>query len=181
MSPDEPLWYFAYGANMSTRVLARRDVEPLSSEAASVAGWRLAFSMPGVPLLEPGFANVEPDPAGVVHGVLHRMRRRDLTRLDRSEGGGYRHRELEPYGVRAGAVRAIAYVYPRAVRPRLPSRRYLELLLSGAHEHALPQPWIEWLSAQPCHHLPLLSDVANRVFRGLEMAHGAILRAGRQR
>lgn len=60
------VWYFAYGANMSARVLARRRLRPLASEPARLEGYRLAFSHAGLLPIEPAFANLERDPAGVV-------------------------------------------------------------------------------------------------------------------
>ncbi len=177
---SSPLWYFAYGANTSTRVLDRRGIAPLSSEAARLDGWRFAFSMRGFPGVEPAFANIEPDAASCVHGVLHRMRASDLERLDRVEGFGYRHRDVEVVGIRSGSVTATAYACPRTVNGALPSRRYLSLVCDGAREHGLPQSWIAALEAQPRRHVPLLSDLVNSSMKTLEGARRLLLRGTRR-
>jgi hypothetical protein len=64
-------YYFAYGSNLNSDVFeGRRGVTPLDVRVGVLEGYRLAFNMPGVPLLEPSFASVEPsegDEAGAAH------------------------------------------------------------------------------------------------------------------
>lgn len=155
MSDD--VWYFAYGANMSARVLARRELRPAASAAAALVDWRLRFNKPGVFLLEPAFANIEPAPGEVVHGVAHRMRRDDVARLDVYEGPGYEHVVVDVAGAGCGAVSAIAY---RAVAPRdgiRPSLRYRTVVAAAAREAGLPEDWAARIEAHPAHDVPLLS------------------------
>ena len=39
------VWYFAYGANISTKKLTgSRNITPLESRAAKIEGWRLAYN-----------------------------------------------------------------------------------------------------------------------------------------
>ena len=155
------VWYFAYGANMSRAVLARRGVTPLSSEAGVLRGYRHRFSHEGLLPVEPAFANIEVAPDDVTHGVLHLLDPAGLAHLDRIEGAEYLHVDVTVAGARSGAVSARAYLNPHPVDGKIPSRRYLACLCAGAREHDLPAHYIAQLEAQPSRHWPIVSDVAN--------------------
>ncbi len=175
------LWYFAYGANMSSRVLARRGVRPLSSEAGRALGYRLRFSHRGLLPIEPAFANLEPDPRGSVHGALHALTAADMARLDRLEGAEYVHIDLEVVGALTGAVRARAYLDPDPVRGPPPSRRYLAACVEGARERGLPDDYVEALAAHPARYVPVVSDLAAALVGLAERLRRAGLRPERVR
>jgi CBS domain-containing protein len=82
-----------------------------------------------------------------VWGVLWRITGEQADWLDRTEGVGrgfYRRIAVE---VAAGGERVSAFTYHslRGRAGRKPSRRYLGLLLAGARQHGLPDPWVERL------------------------------------
>lgn len=166
---EKRVWYFAFGANMSTQVITRRrGVYPLTSEAARLDGYRLTFSEPGIPLVEPGFANIEPDDDAVVYGVLHYITQGDLAALDQVEGADYSHVEVDVVGDRSGRVRAHAYRNLHPGKSHRPSRRYLELLRRGAREHGLPASYLAQLDTHPSVYIPVLSGLVRRSIGGLE-------------
>jgi hypothetical protein len=177
-----PCWYFAYGANMSTRVLERRGIRPTTSEAARLAGYRLAFDLPGLPFVEPAFASVAVDDASIVYGVLHLVSEFDLARLDDYESSRYVRRCFDVEGARSGRVEATFYVNPRPVRGLRPSRRYLGVLLDGAREHHLPDEYVRALGEQPAQHVPIVSTLATTglgAFEQVIRASRAVARAFR--
>lgn len=157
----DDVWYFAYGANMSRAVLARRGVVPLSSEAGVLRGYRHRFSHEGLLPIEPAFANIEPSSDDVTHGVLHLLSTDGLAHLDRIEGAEYLQVDVAVEGARSGTVTARAYLNPHPTSGKIPSRRYLACLCDGAREHGLPAEYIAQLEAQPSRHWPIVSDVAN--------------------
>lgn len=169
------VWYFAYGANMCTRVLSgRRGVRPLSSEAARLDAHRLAFDLRGVPHLEPGFASVRRCDRGevdAVEGVLHRLSARDLHVVEITESPRYEWIDVEVEGRVCGRVAARTLHNATPTEGLIPSRRYLGLLIEGAREHDLSDAWIDRLEAQPCAHVPVLSPL-------FELIAGATMRAG---
>ncbi|OTA69348.1 hypothetical protein K449DRAFT_314234, partial [Hypoxylon sp. EC38] len=61
-SPDDAsastVLYLAYGSNLSSTVLKRRDVKPISQINVSAPGLDLVFDLPGLPYWEPCFSNV---------------------------------------------------------------------------------------------------------------------------
>ncbi|CUS37647.1 gamma-glutamylcyclotransferase [Candidatus Nitrospira nitrificans] len=96
-----------------------------------------------------GKANVEPDPAGEVWGVLYALPDHHLAVLDRGEGQGYARRR-EIVRTRAGAdVHAWVYVAvsPAADPTLRPYGWYKRFLVEGAREHRLPDPYVKTLEA----------------------------------
>lgn len=148
------MWYFAFGANMSSRVLSARRVRPLSREPAALAGYRLVFHERGVPIFEPAFASIEPAAGGIVHGVLLRLEHAAFSLIDSTEGPGYDLLEVDVVGRDSGRVRATAYTSRRPVAGLVPSRRYLDLLCEGARENGLPADYVRRLEAQPSRNIP---------------------------
>lgn len=146
---------------MSRAVLARRGVTPLSSEAGVLRGYRHRFSHEGLIPIEPAFANIEASADDVTHGVLHLLAPDGLAHLDRIEGAEYLHVDVAVEGKTSGVVTARAYLNPHPTPGKIPSRRYLACLCTGAREHGLPAEYIAQLEAQPSLHWPIISDVAN--------------------
>ncbi|KAL5501183.1 hypothetical protein ACEPAH_9570 [Sanghuangporus vaninii] len=55
---DKPLWYLAYGSNLNSNVFKRRrGIKPLEERHVVVEGLELTFDLPGLPYVEPRFAN----------------------------------------------------------------------------------------------------------------------------
>ena len=85
--PQDEIWYFAYGANMHEATFRiRRGIHPLECRSGSIKGYRLRFNLDGRPRGRSAPANLHPDPEAEVWGVLYRITRRDLVRLDLTEG-----------------------------------------------------------------------------------------------
>ncbi len=148
------MWNFAYGSNMHPeRRLSRAGLRPLEVVPAILRGWRLCFNIPGVPLLEPSMASITEAPGRCVHGVLLRLRAEEFHRLERSEGGsdfyGRVEVEVETYDERRITARAFKAAPALETRETPPSRRYLDLLQTGARESGLDPQYCEQLDALP--------------------------------
>ena len=83
--------YFAFGSNMCTSTMINlRGIQPISSTAAVLPKHKLRFNIPGVPLIEPSSASVEPIDNDmseeVVHGVLYKLSEEDFAAICSSEG-----------------------------------------------------------------------------------------------
>ncbi|GBF90203.1 hypothetical protein Rsub_03336 [Raphidocelis subcapitata] len=168
--------YFAYGSNMSPSVLTgRRRVRPRVSLPAVAPAQRLSFGMIGLPFSEPAFATLLPPGhalaaggagAPEAHGVVHAVSGEEWSQICRTEGVGARgvgyqviEVELELYasgggggGRGGGVVRALTLQGAEASlhssgRRALPSRRYLDLLRSGAAHHGLDPEYRAWLDS----------------------------------
>ncbi|MFO0695196.1 MAG: gamma-glutamylcyclotransferase family protein [Polyangiales bacterium] len=156
---DDVVAYFAFGANTCRHVLVgRRRIEPLRSEPALLRDHALRFVRRGIPLLEPAFASVEPEPGATVHGVLHRLTPTAMAHLDRIEGRGYDRIAVQVETRDGSRIVATAYRARDPVPGLRPSRRYVELLIRGARENDLPEPWIEELARLETVHVPLVAS-----------------------
>ena len=147
--PREPVWYFAFGANMHDSAFReRRGMRPAEWRAGRVKGYRLRFNLEGRPRGRAAPANIAPDPGAEVWGVLYRITRKQLLHLDSTEGvpgRRYRHLWVEAEDVEGNALRAVTYIAEGKETDGNPSLRYITLLREGARAHGLPEPYLRFL------------------------------------
>jgi gamma-glutamylcyclotransferase len=138
--------YFAYGSNMSLARLRAPGRAPSAERvgAASIARHRLVFDKVGR-IDGSGKADCERSGAAGdrVHGGLFRIALEERAALDRAEGAGagYEAREVE-VRTAAGTVRALCYFATRKDPQLRPYGWYIEHVLVGAREFALPPDYI---------------------------------------
>lgn len=148
------LLYFAYGSNMDHAFLSALlglDLEP--GWPALLGGWRLAFNKGGEG--DSGnsvVANVTEEAGCWTYGVVYRLPWEALSALDDFEQAPEHYRRatvwVEPLGRRARQAALIYLAQPRwLVTAGSPDPVYLEILLRGAYQHALPERYTEWLRA----------------------------------
>lgn len=135
-------FYFAYGANMSADVLARRmlrDSATFCRRRAVLADHRLLFEKLSSTDPEVGYANVSPAAGHSVEGTLNEFDDDALAQLDSIELVPYHYRR-ERMLVMDSSIGTLvtAHVYIASatwVRAGLkPLRGYLEKLLAGADQ-----------------------------------------------
>ena len=137
----------------SATLRGRRGIDYAHAVPAQARGWRLVLDKPGLIPMGDSFANIIPDPAATVWGVLYQIDAADLDHIDLTEGvliGNYARIEIavQPPGA-ASAIGAFTLVSERR-DPRLqPSTRYMGLLISGAEEHGLPADYVAFLRSIP--------------------------------
>lgn len=136
--------YFAFGANMASRVLTgRRRITPLETHRGVCKDHRLAFTVAGVGL-EPAFASCDAARGERVHGVCYMLTLSDWVRLCASEGvpAAYRVVPVEVQCYDGDMQEAYTLQAARPLPFSLPpSRRYLSLLQEGAREAGLDDEW----------------------------------------
>lgn len=147
--PEDAVWYFAYGANMHDSAFReRRGMRPDEWRAGRITGYRMRFNLEGRPKGKAAPANICLDREAEVWGVLYRISRRELVRLNASEGiPGWRYRPLwlaaeDSDGNRLATV---TYIADGRQKDGKPSLRYITLLRKGARDHGLPAHWIAFL------------------------------------
>jgi len=64
----------------------RRGIRPLTSRVGRIIGYRLRFNLEGRPKGKAAPANICPEADQEVWGVLYKITRRDMLRLDSTEG-----------------------------------------------------------------------------------------------
>jgi cation transport regulator ChaC len=149
--PSDQVWYFAYGSNMHQETFVeRRRIRPLESRVGRIVGYRLRFNLEGRPRGKAAPANICLDSDEEVWGVLYKITRRDLLRLDATEGvpgRGYLPTWLVAVDKDGNALTAIAYVATGKESDGRPSHRYISLLREGARRHGLPDDWVQFLDS----------------------------------
>jgi gamma-glutamylcyclotransferase len=149
--PSDTVWYFAYGSNMHHSAFReRRRMQPSEWRIGRVKGYRLRFNLEGRPPGKAAPANICPDPDGEMWGVLYRITRRELLRLDATEGvpgRHYRHVLVSAEDPGGNIVPAVAYMARGKEADGSPSLRYITLLRDGARAHGLPETWVRYLES----------------------------------
>jgi cation transport regulator ChaC len=141
--------YFAYGSNMASRVLAGRGIHFCSVDKARLDGYRLAFMRRSI-RTGTGVADIVPDSAAEVWGVVYELADRDVDELDRKEGRpwAYEHRAVQVALGGDTPVPAFTYVVSQREPEEVPpSGAYVEAILEGAREHGLPPAYIALLES----------------------------------
>jgi len=128
--------YFAYGSNMSTKLMGRVCPQAAPIGPAQLDGWRFI-------VMRRGYASVVPQPGAVVHGVLWQITARDVAALNAFEniGSGLYARRI--LSVRRGARRepALIYVSPERREGR-PRPGYQALVVEAARAWNLPADYV---------------------------------------
>jgi hypothetical protein len=128
--------HFAYGSNMSRRLMLARCPQACALGVATLAGWRFLITPDGV-------GSIAPRPGAVVQGVLWRLTPRDLAAINAYESldsGLYLRRHLT---VRHGDGRAAALVYvARRQGEGTPRPGYIDVVVEAARDWHLPETYI---------------------------------------
>jgi hypothetical protein len=148
------VWYFAYGSNMQRATFrGRRGIEPRQASAGRLDGWRIVFDKPPLIPIGESFANLVAEPGAAVFGVLYEITADEIAHVDLTEGvliGNYERIPVSVFpltGERGMPVAASTLVSHRRQAALQPSQRYMELLIQGALEHALPEDYVAYLRA----------------------------------
>jgi len=144
--------YFAYGSNLSSRRIhaPRRAPRALLVGRGVLEGYALRTHKRGRD--GSGKCDVTVDGGACVHGVVWELRDGDLRSLDRVEGLGQGYlRSRVAVACDGGTLEAETYVaMADAIDPAvLPFDWYMGLVIGGAAEHGLPEPYIRSLEALP--------------------------------
>jgi gamma-glutamylcyclotransferase (GGCT)/AIG2-like uncharacterized protein YtfP len=125
--------HFAFGSNMSRKLMGRRCPGARALGPARLDGWRYVITCDG-------YASLVRDPGARVHGVLWRLTPRDLAALNAYEQRAYLRRIVP---VRHGASRRPALVYLAPERGGGTARPgYQELVVAAARDWGLPEAYV---------------------------------------
>jgi len=119
--------YFAYGSNLPLAAMEGRCPHSKPFSAGTLSGYTMVFG-PG------GYADVRPDPNGVVQGALFEIEDADLRRLDFYEGYPRLYtRFIAPIACDDCVPSAIVYrmVPDLSDQFSIPNDRYLQVMLEG--------------------------------------------------
>lgn len=153
-------------------------MRPTKIERAVLKDYRLVFNQPGIPWLEPSFANIEEATGEYIEGVLYEITGAEMIRLDISEGNGaYDIVTSNVEGEVSATVTAHTFLTRNVGHGLHPSLRYMTLLIDGAVEHELSEEWVQKLREAPfssgtvSQRLSPIIMFVNRAFLRLGLPH----------
>lgn len=144
--------YFAYGSNLSEPRLHESCPSARFEAIARLPGYRLAFTRRSE-RWGGGVADIRPDPAAEVRGVVWRIDAEDRDALDRQEGvhaspPRYRRIEVAVTTADGEALECLAYQVATLEAEHIaPSAAYLETMLRGARAAGLPETYVAAIEA----------------------------------
>lgn len=132
--------YFAYGSNMSRGPMRQRCPTAQEAGMAILRDHRFV-------IMANGYASVVPAKGEDVHGILWRVRPRDLAALDAYEdvAGGLYRKAVLPVLQEDHALEALVYL-GNETREGRPRAAYMALVIDSARDCGLPEDYIAGLA-----------------------------------
>ncbi|OOG77135.1 gamma-glutamylcyclotransferase family protein [Algoriphagus sp. A40] len=144
--------YFGYGSNINLISLRAKGVEPVTSQKATLRGWKLRFNVQHWFRHEGGMGNIEPGTADDrVEGMVYLCEDEHLASMDAMESYGVAYDRIAvSLETETESVTAWAYIgLPEFIDDScLPSRRYLNIIHKGAIAAGLSESYIKKLESQ---------------------------------
>jgi gamma-glutamylcyclotransferase (GGCT)/AIG2-like uncharacterized protein YtfP len=139
--------YFAYGSNMARLQMKRLCPGAKFASRGILRDHQLAFTRPGGEF-GGGIADLKPVKGRVVEGVLWEVTEAHLKALDEYEEvpRAYVRKSVTLEKPDGTPVTAFAY-FAIPVGNYAPSRRYMRLVIQGAEEHNLSDPYVAFLES----------------------------------
>ncbi len=144
--PDRRVYYFAFGANLSHDVLARRKIKVFDEFDYALADAGLRFSQPGF-YKNHGYASADAAEGEVVYGKIYQMLARDELRMDYFEGVPFL-KAHDKIVVDDGDIRFYYYRTTRVVDGLKPTREYLDYIVDAYRQMPIvPDDYVEEIAA----------------------------------
>jgi gamma-glutamylcyclotransferase (GGCT)/AIG2-like uncharacterized protein YtfP len=146
---DDYTWYFAYGSNLSKRRVEQRTGSVPLARTVRLNDYRLAFNLHADGAI---YANIMPCQRSIVWGAAYWCSREMMDAFDRYEGvahGCYRRLCVEVETGIDEKLQAQTYIGGSdfVADEGRPSEYYLQLIVTGAAEHSLPEEYVRFVAA----------------------------------
>src|SRR6201996_8506462 len=147
MSESGVTTYFAYGSNMSEKVMSEVAPSAECTGTGMVADHRLAFTRRSR-RWKAGAADISKSPGLSIYGVLYTIDDKDLLGLDRKEGAPDAYERIcVDVQTSRGLISAMTYAVvkpePEEIKPH---PDYFQHILNGARENQMPELFLQFLS-----------------------------------
>lgn len=152
---NNDLYYFAFGSNLEPGVfMTRRKMKPTEIIPGVLPKWQLIFDYAGLPGIEPCFGNIKANEIAEVHGIAYKITTKEFDYLLSTEGSSYTTIAVDIQAYDGRVITAYTLVVPQSSTFILktfdvPSKRYMNLIRSGAKYHQLHPSYIEYLQSLP--------------------------------
>ena len=134
---DEGVWSFGYGSNMDMEALQSwKKVKVFEHCPAVLKGFKMVFSLPGLPFVEPGFGGLCKQEDEEVHGVAFRMDQESVAKNDDIEAETYTEETVRLTAYDGRELEGYVYMSP-TTEEWLPSERYLGINTAVLYDYFL--------------------------------------------
>jgi len=134
MEPQDSVWYFAYGSNLSMPQMLARVGEWETSQKALLKGWKLVFNVNSRRRWGEGAANIieTKDVKDVVYGAVYKIKKEKLCVLTTYENVVPKDVTVES---NCEGVPAKTYVFRKDRKASKPPQAYLQTIIEGLKQH----------------------------------------------
>jgi len=164
--PERKVYYFAFGANLSADVLARRRIRVYEAFDHVLEGVALRFSQAGF-YKDHGYASADTAEGEQVFGKMYLILQSDAARMDYYEGVPF----LRAHEKVNRSFNGLEFFHYRALNARhglKPTREYLDYLINAYRQMpVVPQSYVERLAAAEVLDQYLLQDQTGEYVRDI--------------
>ncbi len=129
------IWYFAYDTNLDKKTIVKRIGGYKEAKKALLRGYKIAFNSfhPG---WGGGVADVIEKEGGVVYGVVYKIGKDQVSKLDRFMGVPEFYRKIKvKVETEEGEIEAFTYTTAKKRAFVAPTSSYVSLILKGLKQH----------------------------------------------
>lgn len=140
-------YYFAYGSNLSRSRMAQRGAIWEHAQRGTLNNYTLDFSKEANLSSGEGYATIKESKGNRVEGIIYRLEDKEMAKkIDSCEGieiGQYKRIEVQVMIKNGKKINCFTYIACKRHKGLLPSKKYLNHLLSG--KHYLSNEYYKWL------------------------------------
>ena len=143
------MYHFGYGSNLNIDFLHNYLPSAKRVMRAYLSNYEVQFRF-WSKKRQGGISTIIEKPGGLVHGIIYECNEDELINLDIIESvpqGLYKRETFKVLGEDGEWHLADLYRVANPKGPFTPARSYVELMLSGAHEHGLDPEYVKVIEA----------------------------------
>lgn len=146
MSTTNNLIYFAYGSNLRKEQMNKREVIIYESHKGFIKDYKLEFNKKSID--GSSKANITKAIGEIVWGVCFELDAGGFENL-RNHEKGYKELEVTVYNENQEILFTAKTFVSNKTCDKLPTKEYLDRIITGAKQHELPKDYINTLEKQP--------------------------------
>lgn len=137
--PNQMMYYFAYGSNMSKEQMTNRGVSIDTAVRCELPGYRFLYNKESID--GSSKANIKKEEGSVVHGVCFLIDQESFEKLKDVEKG-YTTLKITANDSDMNVVQAETFISDK-IWNHDPKKYYVEIIVKGATEYNLPEDYIK--------------------------------------
>ena len=128
--------YFAYGSNLLYKQMQKRCPSATFFSKAVKHNYKLSFPIVSIKRNSSGVASIKKDKDSIVEGVIYKLSKEDLLKLDKYEALGIRYNRKRVYVNLNKKRKKLVWTYIAVSNHSIdcqPSKVYMNLIVNGAN------------------------------------------------